>query len=108
MRPISDTELAIALSQTEVDQLKDGTPITVFWGGGNGPCEYVTRRSPYCKRTLAVYLTPHYRTPVDVGPLDFVGRGKMNTKVLINAQEQERSEERAESPDSVGCGEGAE
>ena len=85
MRPITAAELTVAMSQSEVDNLKDGTPITVFWGGGNGPCEYVTKRSPYSVRTLAVYVCSHTGQHTDVGALDFVGRGKMNHKVILNA-----------------------
>ena len=64
------------LTQEQVDQLPDGTAVTIMWSGGNGPHLYYTKRknravyavSPYNERTLTIidFVGHHPLTQVEL------------------------------------------
>lgn len=71
------------LEQSEVDELPDGQRIVVTWSSGNGPHEYALRVKD--GRPCAVLLPDggYIDQEVVVGQLDFVGKMRYHTHVLI-------------------------
>ena len=75
------------LTQDEVDRLKDGTPVTITWSGGNGPHEYVVAvwpgREEPGNRYAAPADDPNGKMRYYPGPISFVGSARFHTKVII-------------------------
>ena len=68
------------LTEDEVAQLPDGTPVVVIWTGGNGPHPYVIHACSRDPETRYVWdgkteQLRHYN------PLRFVGTERYNTRV---------------------------
>lgn len=66
------------LTEEEVAQLEEGTPVTVIWSGGNGPHDYII--------TVNAAGDRHAWSGISLGtrvynPLRFVGQERFHTRV---------------------------
>ncbi len=64
------------LTQEEVNELPDGATVIILWSGGNGPYEYKIGSHYSAKYTLDSVGSGRLNNLID-----FVGKGRMNTKV---------------------------
>jgi len=68
------------LTQSEVDNLPEGTPVTVTWTGGNGPHNYLIVKNRYGESCTNNIYTDR---------LDFVGPERPYTIVYMTIVESE-------------------
>ena len=67
-------------TQEEVNNLPDGTKVMITWSGGNGPWEYIIRQTEH-----GVYVEDTVTKKINYGSgiVNFVGNGKIHTKVWL-------------------------
>jgi len=70
--PVSGAEhTGDPLSNRELADLPEGTPVVITWSGGNGPHRYVTGSDKWGKQTFIPCGTPN---PRPIYPRRFFGR----------------------------------
>lgn len=85
-RPPSEKEKEHFLSEAEVVILPPGTAVTVFWSGGNGPCQYTIQKDGAL--TTIRFQHPHVDFHKDWPVVDsFIGFERFHTRVILTEHE---------------------
>jgi hypothetical protein len=88
----SDLKLGPQLTQEDVSELPDGSPVFITWCGGNGPHRYyIVRRDGVVYAAMKPAVGDDERLGYDA-IVDCVGTDRINTRVWLPEREKKGGE----------------